>query len=129
VTAALLATAGMLCVLLAVWAGLAVLARRLPEGLARDVVGFLPACVTLARRLRGDERVPMRAKVAVALAAVYLLSPLDIVPDFVPVLGALDDAVVLAIALRYAGRRIPRQVLADAWPGDPRLLDRLLGRR
>jgi len=122
-----MAVAAVLGLLVAMWAGLAVLARRLPPGLARDTAGFLPACVTLARRLRGDDRVPWRAKVAVAAAGVYLLSPLDLVPDFIPVVGALDDAVVVALALRYAGRRVPRDVLDDAWPGDPRLLHRLLG--
>jgi uncharacterized membrane protein YkvA (DUF1232 family) len=55
-----------------------------------------------------------------------LLSPVDLLPEFLPVIGALDDVVVLALALRYAGRQVPREVLAAAWPGEPRLLERLV---
>jgi uncharacterized membrane protein YkvA (DUF1232 family) len=48
-------------------------------------------------------------------------------PEFLPVIGPLDDVVVVALALRYAARQVPREVLATAWPGEPRLLERLLG--
>jgi len=106
---------------------LAVLAARLPTGLLRDIAGFLPACVTLLRRLRRDPRVPQRAKLALAFAALWVISPIDLIPEFIPVIGPLDDAVVVALALRYAARSVPRAVLLDAWPGDPRLLTRLLG--
>ena len=109
------------------WALLVLLARTLPPGLARDLAGFLPACVTLVRRLRRDPRVPRRAKVVVVLAGLWVLSPIDLVPEFLPVIGPLDDVVVVALALRYAGRRVPRAALHEAWPGDPALLDRLLG--
>jgi uncharacterized membrane protein YkvA (DUF1232 family) len=109
------------------WALLVVLARRLPPGLLRDLAGIVPDCVTTVRRLRRDPRVPRRAKVAVALAGLWLLSPIDLVPEFLPVVGPLDDVVVVALALRYAARQVPREVLAAAWPGEPRLLDRLVG--
>ena len=89
---------------------------------------LLPACLTLARRLRADPRVPWQAKAAVVLAGLWVLSPVDLLPEFLPVIGPLDDVVVVALALRYAARRVPRQVLLEAWPGDPRLLERLLGR-
>jgi uncharacterized membrane protein YkvA (DUF1232 family) len=71
--------------------------------------------------------VPRRAKVAVVLAGLWLASPIDLLPEFLPVIGPLDDVVVVALALRYAARQVPHQVLLDAWPGDPRLLERLLG--
>lgn len=90
---------------------------------------MLPACVTTVRRLWRDPRVPRRAKLAVALAGLWVLSPIDLVPEFLPVIGPLDDVVVVALALRYAARRIPRQVLVDAWPGEPAMLDRFLGPR
>jgi uncharacterized membrane protein YkvA (DUF1232 family) len=111
------------------WALLVLLARRLPPGLLRDVASFVPDCVTTIRRLRLDPRVPRRAKVAVALAALWLLSPIDLLPEFLPVIGPLDDVVVVALALRHAARQVPREVLAEAWPGKPRLLERLLGDR
>jgi uncharacterized membrane protein YkvA (DUF1232 family) len=109
------------------WAVLVVLARRLPPGLLRDLASFVPDCVTTVRRLRRDPRVPRRAKVVVALAGLWLLSPVDLLPDFLPVIGPLDDVVVVALALRYAARQVPREVLVQAWPGEPRLLERLLG--
>ena len=110
------------------WALLIVVARRSPPGLLRDLAGFLPACVTTARRLRRDPRVPRRARVAVAIAGLWVLSPIDLIPEFLPVIGPLDDVVVVAVALRYAARRVPPEVLFAAWPADPGLLERLLGR-
>ena len=62
-----------------------------------------------------------------ALAGLWVLSPIDLIPEFLPVIGPLDDLVVVALALRYAARQVPRAVLVEAWPTDPRLLDRLLG--
>jgi uncharacterized membrane protein YkvA (DUF1232 family) len=109
------------------WLVLLVLARRLPPGVLRDLARFVPDCVTTVRRLRADPRVPRRAKVAVLLAGVWVASPIDLIPEFIPVIGPLDDIVVVALALRYAGRRVPRDVLLAAWPGEPRLLERLLG--
>jgi uncharacterized membrane protein YkvA (DUF1232 family) len=113
--------------LLATWALLVVAAKRLPPGILRDLAGFLPACLTTVRRLRNDPRVPRRAKVAVLLAGLWVLSPIDLLPEFLPVIGPLDDVLVVALALRYAARSVPRSVLLDAWPADPRLLERLLG--
>jgi uncharacterized membrane protein YkvA (DUF1232 family) len=109
------------------WALLVLLARRLPPGLLHDLARFVPDCVTTIRRLRRDPRVPRRAKVVVALAGLWLLSPIDLLPEFLPVIGPLDDVLVAALALRYAGRQVPREVLVAAWPGEPRLLERLLG--
>jgi uncharacterized membrane protein YkvA (DUF1232 family) len=114
-------------VMIGLWGLLIILAARLPAGLLKDLAGFLPACVTLARRLRADPRVPWQAKAAVVLAGLWVLSPVDLLPEFLPVIGPLDDIVVVALALRYAARRVPREVLLEAWPGEPRLLERLLG--
>jgi len=113
--------------MVASWALLILLARRLPPGPLRELARFIPACLTTVRRLRRDPRVPRRAKVAVVVAGLWLASPIDLLPEFLPVIGPLDDVVVVALALRYAARQVPRQVLLDAWPGDPRLLERLLG--
>jgi uncharacterized membrane protein YkvA (DUF1232 family) len=113
--------------LVASWGLLVVLARRLPPGLARDLASFIPDCVTTVRRLRKDPRVPRGAKIAIVVAGLWVASPIDLIPEFLPVIGPLDDVVVVALALRYAGRRVPRDVLFAAWPGEPRLLERLLG--
>jgi len=114
-------------VLIASWLMMLVLAARLPEGVAKDLAGFLPGCVKMLRRLRKDARVPRRAKLAVGFAALWALSPIDLIPEFLPVIGPLDDIVVIALALRYAGRQVPRHVILEAWPGNPALIERLLG--
>jgi uncharacterized membrane protein YkvA (DUF1232 family) len=116
-----------LTLLVASWAVLVVLAGRLPPGILKDLAGFLPACVVLLRRLSRDHRVPVRAKIALAIAAFWVMSPIDLIPEFLPVIGPLDDVIVVALALRYAGRSVPRSIILDAWPGDPHLLIRLLG--
>ncbi|MCZ2824690.1 MULTISPECIES: YkvA family protein [unclassified Modestobacter] len=114
-------------VVLLSWAVLVLLARTLPPGTARELARFLPACATALRRLRRHPAVPRRAKVALLLAGLWVLSPIDLIPEFLPVIGPLDDVVVVALALRYAARRVPRDVLLDAWPGDRRIIERLLG--
>ena len=107
------------------WLVMIVLAKRLPPGLAKDLATVLPACVTTARRLRKDPRVPRRVKLAMAFAGLWVLSPIDLIPEFLPVIGPLDDIVVVALALRYAARRIPPEALVDAWPAERRILARL----
>jgi uncharacterized membrane protein YkvA (DUF1232 family) len=102
-------------------------AKRLPAGLLRDVAEFLPACVSAARVLRRNNAVPRRAKIALLIAVVWVLSPIDLLPEFLPVIGPLDDVVAVILLLRFAARSIPRHVLLGAWPTDTRLLERLLG--
>ena len=103
-------------------------ASRLPDGLMRQVAEFLPSCVTTARVLRKDPAVPRRAKVALLIAVLWVISPIDLLPEFLPIIGPLDDVVAVILLLRYAARSIPREKLLAAWPRDPTLLERLLGR-
>ena len=70
---------------------------------------------------------PRRARIVLAIAAVWVISPIDLIPEFIPIIGPLDDLVVVGLALRYAARQVPRPVLDEVWPAEPRLLDRLLG--
>ena len=109
------------------WALLFVLAARLPEGSLKELASFLPDCVTTIRRLRRDPRVPRRAKLAIGLAGLWVLSPIDLIPEFLPVIGPLDDVIVVALAFRYAAQRIPPEVLYAAWPGRRSIIERLLG--
>src|SRR3954452_5063785 len=109
------------------WLVLIVLARRLPEGTAKELARFLPACVTTVRTLRGNPAVPRRAKVALAIAGLWVLSPIDLIPEFLPVIGPLDDVVVVALASRHAPRQPPTHPLLDGVPGDRRIIERLLG--
>lgn len=94
----------------------------------RQVAEFLPSCVTTARTLRKHPDVPRRAKIALLVAVVWVVSPIDLLPEFLPVIGPLDDVVAVILLLRYAARTIPRDTLLAAWPSDPRLLEHLLGR-
>jgi uncharacterized membrane protein YkvA (DUF1232 family) len=114
-------------VLILSWAAMAVAARRLPPGSAKDLATVLPACVTTVRRLRRDPRVPRRAKIVVAFAGLWVLSPIDLIPELLPIIGPLDDVIVVALAFRYAARQVPRAVLLEAWPAEERILTRLLG--
>jgi uncharacterized membrane protein YkvA (DUF1232 family) len=84
---------------------------------ARAVGGFIPDCLTLLRRLMGDERVPSGRKVALAGLIGYLAFPLDLVPDFIPVAGQLDDVIIAALVLRYVMRSAGPGVLRELWPG------------
>lgn len=94
--------------------------------LAREVAAFLPNLILLFRGLAGDARVPRRAKVALAIGAVWLATPIDLIPEFIPIAGPLDDAVVAALVLRYVLRSTDRAVIDAHWRGDPRTLQRLL---
>jgi len=123
----LVALGAAVACLIASWGVLILLARGLPPGILRDLAAFIPDCVTTVRRLRKDPRVPRRAKVAVVIAGLWVASPIDLIPEFLPIIGPLDDIVVVALALRYAGRHVPRHVLLAAWPGEPWLIERLLG--
>jgi uncharacterized membrane protein YkvA (DUF1232 family) len=114
-------------IVVASWLLLIILAKRLPPGILRDLAAFIPDCVTTVRRLRKDPRVPRKAKIAIVFAGLWVASPIDLIPEFIPIIGPLDDIVVVALCLRYAGRQVPRDVIHGAWPGDHRLLERLLG--
>jgi uncharacterized membrane protein YkvA (DUF1232 family) len=112
-----------LIVLVALYAAavltLAVAGRR---GDAAALARFIPDCVVLVRRLLGDPRVPRRVRLLLVLALAYLVFPVDLVPDFVPVAGQLDDAIVLALVLRQAVRAAGPAVVRQHWPGPARSL-------
>jgi len=92
-------------------------------GTARTIVKNIGDALALVRALRSDPRVPPRVKVVLGVAIANALSPIDLIPDFIPVIGQLDDALIIAGALRYARRHIPPEVFREHWRGDPRVLD------
>jgi uncharacterized membrane protein YkvA (DUF1232 family) len=99
---------------------LALLWRSRPDELtARGALRLLPDVLRLVRRLAADSSLPRAARVRLWLLLVYLVSPIDLVPDFVPVLGYADDVVVVAWALRSVVRRAGREALTRHWPGEP----------
>jgi uncharacterized membrane protein YkvA (DUF1232 family) len=99
---------------------------------ARALAGFIPDCVVLFKRLLGDPRMPRRHKAMLVALLGYLALPFDVVPDFIPVAGQLDDALVVALTLRAILRDGGPEMVEEHWPG-PRsslsLVLRLAGRR
>ena len=112
---------------LVVWIGLIVLLIVLGRrALARELATLVPNLTRLFAGLMRDPRVPLRAKVVLGATALYLAMPIDLVPDFVPIAGSLDDAIVAAFALRFVVRASSPEILAEHWPGDPATLRRIL---
>ena len=95
-------------------------------GAARELLGLVPNLLLLFKDLVRDERVPRGAKVWLGVAAVWLASPIDLIPEFVPVLGPLDDAIVAAAVLRHLVRRAGSDVVYEHWRGDPATIARVL---
>jgi len=93
---------------------------------AKELVTLVPNLLRLFRGLMKDPRVPRRAKVLLAIGAVWLASPIDLLPEFLPVIGPLDDAVVAALVLRYLANHTGRAVIEDHWQGNPQTLERVL---
>jgi len=117
--------------LLVVYAALLLLlwgyARRHPETIGlREALRLLPDLLRLLRRLAADRSVPRGVRVRLVLLLVYLAVPIDLVPDFVPVVGYADDVLVAALVLRSVGRRAGEDALRRNWPGSPQGLDVLL---
>ena len=94
---------------------------------ARAFAGFVPDCVVLFSRLLRDPRVPRRSKVLVAALIPYLALPFDLIPDFIPIAGLADDAILVAFVLRRLVRRTGAEVLRELWPGPEQSLVVILG--
>ncbi len=90
---------------------------------ARALAGFIPDCIVLFRRLLADPRVSGWRRAAVIALVAYLAMPLDLVPDFIPVAGQLDDAIVVALVLRVVLRAGGPELLREHWPGPDSSLD------
>jgi uncharacterized membrane protein YkvA (DUF1232 family) len=93
---------------------------------AREVAALLPNLLLLFRGLIRDRRVPRGSKLLLMFGAAWIASPIDLIPEFVPFLGPLDDAVVAALILRRVLRTAGEGVVAEHWRGDPATLRRLL---
>lgn len=101
--------------------------RRHPGGASlRDLLRLAPDVVRLLKRLATDRTVSIGVRIWLGVLLVYLVSPIDLIPDFIPVLGYADDALVVAIALRFAIRRAGRDSVERHWPGTPEGLAAIL---
>ncbi len=101
-----------------------VLAGR--RGEARTLATFIPDCIVLVSRLARDARVPRRRKLILVALLGYLALPFDLVPDFIPVAGQLDDAVIVALALRYLVQSGGEPLIRELWPGPEQSLTLIL---
>ena len=95
-------------------------------GDARALARFVPDCVVLFKRLLADQRVDWWRKALLVVAIAYLASPIDLVPDFIPVAGQLDDAIVVVLALRLLLHGSGERLLVEHWPGPRRSLQVIL---
>ena len=93
---------------------------------AKELALLVPNLVLLFKDLLRDPAVPRGPKIALGIGVVWLISPIDLLPEFLPVLGPLDDAVVAALVLRYLVRRAGPDVVRRHWRGDPATLDIIL---
>jgi|SRR5215207_10529413 len=110
--------AGLLLLWLSLVAALWIVQRRTSDEVTlREALRLLPDLVRLLRRLSADAAVPRAVRIGLLALIAYLLLPIDLVPDFVPVLGYADDAVIVALALRWVVRRAGSGMLARHWPG------------
>lgn len=85
----------------------------------RDALRLIPDVIRLLRRLAADPALPRGVRIRLLLLLAYLLMPIDLVPDFIPVVGYADDAVIIAVALRSVARRAGPEALDALWPGSP----------
>jgi uncharacterized membrane protein YkvA (DUF1232 family) len=119
---ALIGLAAAIALYAAAILALVVAGRR---GDARALASFIPDCLILVKRLLGEPRVRRRDKLLLGLLVVYLASPIDLVPDFIPVAGQLDDAILVALVLRRVLRSTDEALLREHWPGPQRSLELL----
>ena len=102
--------------------------RRMPGNLnTRDAVKALPQIAKLAWRVVRDDRIPMWIRGGLVGTAAYLVLPFDLIPDWIPVLGQMDDLLVMTIGVRMLLRRVPERILTEHWDGDSQLLSKILG--
>jgi uncharacterized membrane protein YkvA (DUF1232 family) len=118
--------------LVLVWAALIALLwifRPRDTSLA-ELIRLVPDLLRLVRSLIGDRRVPLGPRVALVGLLAWFISPIDLIPEFIPVLGPLDDVVVAVLVLRYVRRKVGLEALRERWPGTSQgfeLLSRIIG--
>ena len=123
---------GIILGLIAVWVVLLALLWVLrPKGVpARELVRVVPDLVRLVRSLLGDGSTPVDVRLVLGGLVIWLVMPIDLIPDFLPGIGVLDDVVLTIVALRYTRRRVGVEPLRAKWRGSPdgfALLLRLIG--
>jgi uncharacterized membrane protein YkvA (DUF1232 family) len=94
--------------------------------IAKELVTLVPNLLRLFRGLIGDPRVPWSSKALLVVGVLWLASPIDLIPEFVPGVGPIDDAVVASLVLRHLVKRAGPEVVREHWQGDPRTVGLIL---
>jgi len=112
---------GIAAALTVLWLALAITlwVIRPDEVGARDMLRLLPDVLRLLKRLAADPAVPRRIRVALFVLLAFIASPIDLIPDFIPVIGFADDVIITALVLRWVTRAAGPEALAVHWPGTP----------
>jgi uncharacterized membrane protein YkvA (DUF1232 family) len=111
--------AGVVLVWLALIVALLLAARGYERPSLREMLRLLPDLLRLLKRLAGDASLPLGVRIRLWLLLAYLVVPIDLIPDFIPVVGYADDAIIVALALRSVARRAGLEALERHWPGTP----------
>lgn len=116
----------VLGILAVVWLAILVVVLATGRRVGRELLALLPNLLRLFRGLLLDRRVPRSSRLLLLVAVAWLASPIDLIPEFIPMAGPLDDAIVAALVLRHLVRTTDPAVIAEHWRGAPATLDRLL---
>ena len=110
---------GMAAALLLAWLALVIglVIARPRGGLLREALRLLPDVLRLVRRLATDPTLPRGVRIRLGLLLAYLACPIDLIPDFIPVLGYADDAIIVTAVLRSVVRRAGLAAVRAHWPG------------
>ncbi len=124
--------AGVVAGIAVLWVVLLVILWLLrPQGVStRELLRLTPDVLRLLRSLIGDGSVPLDVRIVLIGLVAWIISPIDLIPEFVPVIGVLDDVVVAVVAMRYVRRRVGIEELQARWVGTPEgfaLLTRVIG--
>ncbi|HEX5455992.1 MAG TPA: YkvA family protein [Candidatus Saccharimonadales bacterium] len=117
ITATAAAAAGFYALFLG---GVALAAKGLEAG---EIAAIVPSGPSLLKNLMSDPRLGLTHKIVLTLAAGYMLSPLDLVPDFLPVVGYMDDAIILILAIKFIARHFGLEIISEHWHGPEKVLE------
>jgi uncharacterized membrane protein YkvA (DUF1232 family) len=120
----LLISVGLLVIVYGASLGWLVIRGRRDD--ARALLTFIPDCVVLVSRLARDPRVPSRRKLLLLALVGYLALPFDFIPDFIPIAGQLDDAIIMALILRRFVKSGGEELIRELWPGPDQSLALIL---
>ncbi|CQD20432.1 hypothetical protein BN000_04905 [Mycobacterium europaeum] len=111
---------GLMCAFAVIWVILAITFWLMkPKANMQDLVRLLPDVLRLLKRLAADRELPRRIRIALVALIGFVVSPIDLIPDAIPVIGFADDVIIVGLVLRWVSRTAGPDALAKHWPGTP----------